>query len=80
MFIRLFFDHRVQREKALCSHIFHLPFLKNKVLVGKRRIRIYFHIEQQGIDYLAKLTEVYKRMNEGVMKFLEEGEKNETQS
>lgn len=45
---------------------------ENKVLVGKRRTRIYFHIEQPGREYLQQLTEVYLRMNEGVMLIINE--------
>ena len=47
---------------------------ENKVLVGKRRTRIYFHIEERGREYLQMLTEVYLRMNEGVMQFISEKE------
>ena len=50
---------------------------ETKVLVGKRRTRIYFHIEQQGIDYLKTLTEVYRRVNEGVNQFLNGGDRND---
>lgn len=52
---------------------------ETKVLVGKRRTRIYFHIEQQGIDYLKTLTEVYRRVNEGVNQFLNGGDRNDGQ-
>ena len=43
---------------------------ENRVLVGKRRTRIYFHLEQAGKDYLDKLMETYFRMNEGITKML----------
>ena len=43
---------------------------ENRVLVGKRRVRIYFHIEQPGLDYLKKLTDTYFRMNEGITRML----------
>ena len=39
---------------------------ERKVLVGKRRTRIYYHIESNGVDYLYTLIKIYNRMNEGV--------------
>lgn len=35
-------------------------------LVGKRRTRIYYHIEQEGDDYLKELKENYHQMITGV--------------
>ncbi len=43
---------------------------ETRVLVGKRRTRIYFHIEQTGREYLKKLTETYLRMNEGILQII----------
>lgn len=45
---------------------------ERKVLVGKRRARVYYHIEPAGIDYLNTLIEVYTRMNDGVRLILNE--------
>lgn len=47
---------------------------ENKVLVGKRRTRIYFHIEQPGREYLKQLIDVYSRVNEGVLLIIKAGE------
>lgn len=44
---------------------------EHKVLVGKRRTRVYYHIEPAGVDYLNSLIEVYNRMNEGVRLILD---------
>lgn len=49
---------------------------ENKVLVGKRRTRIYFHIEQLGREYLQQLIDVYTRMNDGVSLILKGGGTN----
>ncbi len=45
---------------------------ENKVLVGKRRTRIYFHIEQPGKEYLQQLIDTYLRMNDGVLRIIGE--------
>ena len=45
---------------------------ERKVLVGKRRTRVYYHIEPAGVEYLNILIEVYIRMNEGVRLILDE--------
>lgn len=50
---------------------------ENKVLVGKRRTRIYFHIEQLGREYLQQLIDVYTRMNDGVSLILKGGGTND---
>jgi predicted transcriptional regulators len=49
---------------------------ENKVLIGKRRTRIYFHIEQPGREYLQQLIDVYTRVNEGVSLIIKAGETN----
>lgn len=43
---------------------------EHKELVGKRRTRVYYHIEQPGIDFLNALVEIYTRMNAGVESIL----------
>jgi PadR family transcriptional regulator PadR len=39
-------------------------------LVGKKRTRIYYHIEQKGNEYLKELQENYSNMTTGVEKIL----------
>ena len=38
-----------------------------KELVGKRRIRVYYHIEQKGQEYLNEIKEEYFSLNRGVL-------------
>lgn len=38
-----------------------------KELVGKRRVRVYYHIEQNGIDYLEEIKQEYFSLNRGVL-------------
>ncbi|MBQ2118000.1 MAG: helix-turn-helix transcriptional regulator [Clostridia bacterium] len=44
---------------------------EEKVLVGKRRTRIYFTVTEAGREYLRLLREVYLRMTAGVAMILE---------
>ena len=37
-------------------------------LVGKKRTRIYYHIEPKGLEYLEELKEVYLKTTEGINK------------
>ncbi len=56
---------------------------ENKVLVGKRRTRVYYHIEPLGIEYLNTIIGVYSKITEGVnliMNYSVEGEKHEENS
>ena len=39
-------------------------------LVGKRRTRIYYHLEPSGKEYLEELSSTYKTTTEGVLKVL----------
>ena len=39
---------------------------ENKVLVGKRRTRVYYHLEPLGVEYLNTMLEVYSKVTEGV--------------
>lgn len=39
---------------------------ENKVLVGKRRTRVYYHIEPVGIEFLNTMIEAYSKITEGV--------------
>lgn len=39
--------------------------------VGKKRTRVYYHIEPEGIDYLEELDFTYKRHTKGVNLLLE---------
>ena len=47
--------------------------------VGKKRTRVYYHIEPDGIDYLEELDYTYRRHTKGVnllLQCLEENNKN----
>ncbi|MEE0808899.1 MAG: hypothetical protein U0L84_06045 [Acutalibacteraceae bacterium] len=39
-------------------------------LVGKRRTRVYYHIEQAGIDYLTEIKQEYFSLNRGILNIL----------
>ena len=39
---------------------------ENKVLVGKRRTRVYYHLEPLGVEYLNTIIDVYSKVIEGV--------------
>lgn len=39
---------------------------ENKVLVGKRRTRVYYHLEPLGVEYLNTIVDVYSKVIEGV--------------
>ncbi len=45
---------------------------ERKELVGKRRTRVYYHIEPSGIEFLHLSAEIYTKMNEGIQKILME--------
>ena len=38
-----------------------------KELVGKRRIRVYYHIENDGLDYLEVIKREYVSLNKGIV-------------
>ena len=47
-------------------------------LVGKRRTRVYYHLEPEGKQYLEELAESYKNTIDGVnniLSFLDKGDK-----
>ena len=48
-------------------------------LVGKKRTRVYYHLEPKGKEYLEELSTEYSKMSEGVLKILKSlgGETNE---
>ena len=50
-----------------------------KELVGKRRTRVYYHIEQSGENYLNELILEYLKVSNGIQKIFDsfEGETNE---
>lgn len=53
---------------------------EKKVLVGKRRTRVYYHLESLGVEYLNTMIEVYSKVTEGVnliMHYSVEGETHE---
>ena len=39
---------------------------EKKVLVGKRRTRVYYHIEPAGIEYLNTMVDIYTKIIAGV--------------
>jgi len=41
-----------------------------KELVGKRRTRVYYHIESLGLEYLEEIQKEYILLNRGVLKVL----------
>ena len=45
--------------------------------VGKRRTRIYYHIEQPGVDYLSEIKQEYFSMHNGILLVLGENGDNE---
>ena len=40
-------------------------------LVGKRRTRVYYHIEESGLSYLEELQQNYRQMTGGVQAILD---------
>ena len=40
-------------------------------LVGKKRTRIYYHIEPKGLEYLSELQEIYLKTTEGINKVID---------
>jgi PadR family transcriptional regulator PadR len=39
-----------------------------KELIGKRRTRVYYHIEDAGLEYLKEIVSEYKSLNNGIDK------------
>lgn len=39
-------------------------------LVGKKRTRVYYHIEDSGLEYLSDISENYQKTMDGVMNVL----------
>ena len=42
----------------------------HRVIVGKRRARVYYHLEPAGVEYLDKIRKEYFSMCEGIEKVL----------
>ena len=42
----------------------------NQVLVGRRRTRVYYHLEPEGLKYLEEITAEYFFITEGISKIL----------
>ena len=42
----------------------------HKELIGKRRTRVYYHLEKEGAEHLATLQQEYREINEGIEKIL----------
>lgn len=40
-------------------------------LVGKKRTRVYYHIEPKGLEYLEQLKEIYLQTTEGINKVID---------
>lgn len=40
--------------------------------VGKNRVRVYYHIEASGLNYLDKISQIYRRTYDGVEHVLAE--------
>ena len=43
----------------------------HRVIVGKRRARVYYHLEPAGQAYLKNIRQEYLSMNEGILKILQ---------
>lgn len=41
-----------------------------QVLVGRRRTRVYYHIESEGVEYLDEITAEYNSITEGISNIL----------
>ena len=39
--------------------------------VGKKRVRVYYHLEQCGLEYLEQLSQNYTQISKGVSLILE---------
>ena len=50
---------------------------ERKETVCKRRVRVYYHLEELGKEYLSLLCEEYKKSYTGVSKVMKWGEANE---
>ena len=44
---------------------------EREVTIGKRRIRVYYHLEEAGRQRLADLLEDYRRITQGIQKILQ---------
>ncbi|OLR55986.1 hypothetical protein BHK98_07890 [Hornefia porci] len=51
------------REKGYLS--------EREVIVGKRRLRVYYHLEDSGRERLADLLEDYRQITRGIRRILE---------
>ncbi len=47
-------------------------------LVGKKRTRVYYHLEPQGEDYLRELSESYQNTTQGVLRIFSRLEEEES--
>lgn len=50
---------------------------ERKETVCKRRVRVYYHLEDSGKEYLSLLCDEYKKSVEGVSKVMKWGDTNE---
>lgn len=44
-----------------------------KVLVGKRLTRVYYHIEEKGLEHLGELTREYEGVTQGIYRIIKGG-------
>ena len=42
----------------------------NKVMVGKRLARLYYHLEDAGVHYLQELTQDYEMVTQGIYQII----------
>lgn len=40
----------------------------HKEVIGKRRTRVYYHIEEEGLKYLKEIIDEYNTLNDGIAK------------
>lgn len=40
-------------------------------IVGRKRTRIYYHLEQKGKEYLSTITRQYEQVNQGIVRFFQ---------
>ncbi len=45
-----------------------------QVKVGQRRVRVYYHIEPKGLEYLEKIRSEYFSINKGIVNILRNSE------
>lgn len=54
--------YKLEQEGMISEH---------SVLVGRKRTRIYYHIEPEGRNYLSSISQQYQQVNQGITLFLQ---------